>query len=249
MRSVHTDTNHCRLVHPQSPSSPLFACSGQTSIVIGDPSYFPDKTKKVGQVVRAICLMDHPIPQTNDNVSCQIIIPANQAGRKHGWCRGLPPRGCAPAASDSFPHTRHLHWADLARPQRGRCRQVHCHLQHHRRDWLVVLLRLCEWQLTCMPWNSLSPHNTFLPPSPGNPEAELDLAFKTIGPVLEKFVAVDDLLEAADDGKASGIFVTKSYDATSHFQSTCQVRGRRRAMLTSAVPCSPSPLAHILRRT
>ena len=37
-----------------------------------------------GRVVRAICLMDHPIPNTNNTVSCQIIIPGNQVSRKNG---------------------------------------------------------------------------------------------------------------------------------------------------------------------
>merc|ERR1712146_244029 len=55
----------------------------------------------------------------------------------------------------------------------------------------------------------------------GNPEAELAPAFQTIGPVLEKFVSVDPLLVPTGDGKDSGIFVTKSYDASSHFETTC----------------------------
>jgi len=50
--------------------------------VIGDPSYFPNKTKKTGQVVRCICILSHPIPETNDSESCQIIIPQKQVGRK-----------------------------------------------------------------------------------------------------------------------------------------------------------------------
>jgi len=50
--------------------------------VIGDPSYFPDKVKQVGQVVRTICFMDHPIPNTNNSESCQVIIPQKQVGRK-----------------------------------------------------------------------------------------------------------------------------------------------------------------------
>jgi len=50
--------------------------------VIGDPSYFPDKVKQVGQVVRTICIMDHPIPNTNNSESCQVIIPQKQVGRK-----------------------------------------------------------------------------------------------------------------------------------------------------------------------
>jgi len=50
--------------------------------VIGDPSYFPDKVKQVGKVVRTICIMDHPIPNTNDSESCQVIIPQKQVGRE-----------------------------------------------------------------------------------------------------------------------------------------------------------------------
>lgn len=37
-------------------------------LIIGDPSYFPrEKTRSVGQVVRAICLLDHPIGGTYSN--------------------------------------------------------------------------------------------------------------------------------------------------------------------------------------
>lgn len=46
--------------------------------IIGDPSYFPDQVRKVGQVVRCICILSHPIPNTKDALSCQIIIPQNQ---------------------------------------------------------------------------------------------------------------------------------------------------------------------------
>lgn len=58
--------------------------------VIGDPSYFNDaKDGKVrvveeGKVVRAICLLKHPIPGTEDADSCQIIIPQNQVARRNG---------------------------------------------------------------------------------------------------------------------------------------------------------------------
>ncbi|CAL1271525.1 unnamed protein product [Larinioides sclopetarius] len=47
-----------------------------------DPSYVPDKVEKIGQVVRCICLLNHPIPNTKDALSCQIIIPQKQVGRK-----------------------------------------------------------------------------------------------------------------------------------------------------------------------
>jgi len=49
--------------------------------VVGDPSYFADKVKKTGQVVRAICILSHPIPNTNNSESCQIIIPQKQVKR------------------------------------------------------------------------------------------------------------------------------------------------------------------------
>ena len=46
-------------------------------IVICDPSYTTDdKLMPKEKVIRAICLLDHPIPETNDASSCQIIIPA-----------------------------------------------------------------------------------------------------------------------------------------------------------------------------
>ena len=33
-------------------------------------------------MVRCICLMDHPVPNTKDAASTQIIIPQKQVGRK-----------------------------------------------------------------------------------------------------------------------------------------------------------------------
>ncbi len=48
-------------------------------VIIGETSYFPkDKFRRVGTVVRSICLLKHPIDQTHDAGSAQIIIPANQ---------------------------------------------------------------------------------------------------------------------------------------------------------------------------
>lgn len=58
--------------------------TAKTKIVVGDPSYFPDKVKKVGQVVRCICLLQHPIPNTKDSASCQVIIPQREVQRKSG---------------------------------------------------------------------------------------------------------------------------------------------------------------------
>jgi len=46
--------------------------------LIGDPSYFigSTKIKKVGQIARCICILSHPIRDTNNSDSCQIILPA-----------------------------------------------------------------------------------------------------------------------------------------------------------------------------
>jgi len=51
-------------------------------MVIGDPSYFPkEKVNATGKVARCICFLNHPIPNTNDNLSAQIIVPGKQVGR------------------------------------------------------------------------------------------------------------------------------------------------------------------------
>lgn len=54
---------------------------GQTaraSFVVGDPSYFPDKVIRTSKVVRAICILSHPIPNTDNSHSVQIILPQKQ---------------------------------------------------------------------------------------------------------------------------------------------------------------------------
>lgn len=42
--------------------------SAKAPLVICDPSYVTglSKTKVIGKVIRAICIMSHPIPNTND---------------------------------------------------------------------------------------------------------------------------------------------------------------------------------------
>jgi Rab GDP dissociation inhibitor len=41
-------------------------------LVICDPTYVTSlkKTKEIAKVIRAICILDHPIPMTNDSASC-----------------------------------------------------------------------------------------------------------------------------------------------------------------------------------
>lgn len=51
--------------------------SARAPLVICDPSYVTglEKTRTVGKVIRAICICDKPIPNTNGASSAQIIIP------------------------------------------------------------------------------------------------------------------------------------------------------------------------------
>ena len=58
--------------------------TAKCKFVVCDPSYVNDRVKKTGQVVRAICILNHPIPNTKDTLSTQIIIPQNQVNRKSG---------------------------------------------------------------------------------------------------------------------------------------------------------------------
>lgn len=54
--------------------------------VICDPSYAPNKVKKVGRVIRAICLLKHPVNVGTNTPpgSVQIIIPQKQVQRHNG---------------------------------------------------------------------------------------------------------------------------------------------------------------------
>ncbi|KAK2862104.1 hypothetical protein Q5P01_001637 [Channa striata] len=56
----------------------LFNCKQ----LICDPSYVPNRVRKVGRVIRVICLLNHPVKNTHEAKSCQIIIPQTQFNRK-----------------------------------------------------------------------------------------------------------------------------------------------------------------------
>lgn len=51
------------------------------------------------------------------------------------------------------------------------------------------------------------------------PEKELDVAFELIGPVKEKFYKVSDRYEPVKKNFGDGVFISNSFDATSHFES------------------------------
>jgi len=136
--------------------------------VIGDASYFPDKVEKKGDVVRSICILDHPIPDTSDADSTQVIIPQKQVGRK----------------SDIY--------VSVISSAHNVC---------SKGKFIAIASTTVETK---------------------NPEAELEPAFKIMGPILEKFTYVSPTMVPKDDGTKSKIFISTSYDATSHFETTCE---------------------------
>jgi Rab GDP dissociation inhibitor len=55
----------------------------KAKLVLGDASYFPDRVRKVGQCVRCIAILNHPINtgSKTPNKSLQIIVPQKELGR------------------------------------------------------------------------------------------------------------------------------------------------------------------------
>lgn len=132
-----------------------------------DPSYVSDRVKKTGQVIRCICLLDHPIPNIKDALSCQIIIPQKQVNRK----------------SDIY------------------VSQVSYTHQVAAKGWFIAIV------------------STTVETS--DPESEIKPGIDLLGRIKQKFVTVSDYFEPCDDGRENQIFVSSSYDATTHFGTTC----------------------------
>ncbi|CAG9330908.1 unnamed protein product [Blepharisma stoltei] len=139
-------------------------------IVLCEPTYVLNigKVRPTGRVVRAICILNHPIPNTGDAASCQIIIPQRQTGRHN----------------DIY---------------------ISCVSYAHFVCAEGYYIAICSTQVET-----------------DSPEGELQIAFDLLGQVLETFIRVYDTYEPVDDGRADNIFVSKSYDATSHFESACE---------------------------
>ncbi|KAK4702363.1 Rab GDP dissociation inhibitor, partial [Phenoliferia sp. Uapishka_3] len=149
--------------------------------VIGDPSYFveasgkgkgEDKVFLEGKVVRAICLLKHPIPNTDDSDSVQLIIPQNQ-----DWTHSVSRPEDIYIAEVSATHN--VVPAGL---------------------FIAIVSTVVETS---------------------DPEAELEPGLKLLGPIFEKFVTVAPIYSPASSGSYDNVFVTRSYDSTSHFETVC----------------------------
>jgi len=142
---------------------------GQTAkckMVLGDPSYFAgtDKVKKVGEVARCICIMSHPIPNTNGE-SAQIIIPASEAKRNN----------------DIYVSMVSYH-----------------HKVASNNKYICVINTRVETK---------------------EAKKEIEPAIKMLGAIDQQFFWVADLYEPTSDGSKDGVFITTSYDPTTHFES------------------------------
>ena len=51
-----------------------------------------------------------------------------------------------------------------------------------------------------------------------SPEQEIQPAIALLGPILDMFVSVSTSYEPFEDGKSSNLWISKSYDASTHFE-------------------------------
>jgi len=142
--------------------------------VIGDPSYFGAgkdasggkvRVLEEGKVIRAICVLKHPIPGTDNADSAQIIIPQNQVKRKND-----------------------IYIACVSATHNVCAKDV----------YIAIVSTIVETD---------------------RPEMEIAPGLQLLGPIYEKFVSISPLYCPTSDGKADNIFITRSYDATSHFET------------------------------
>jgi len=144
--------------------------------VIGDPSYFGagkelggagEKVRVIetGKVIRAICILKHPIPGTDDADSAQIIIPQNQVGRKND-----------------------IYIASVSAAHNVAAKDI----------WIAIVSTIVETSV---------------------PEREILPGIQLLGSVHEKFVSITPLYAPTSPGTSENIFITKPYDATSHFET------------------------------
>ncbi|KAK3135549.1 hypothetical protein QOZ80_5BG0420240 [Eleusine coracana subsp. coracana] len=134
--------------------------------VVCDPLYLPNKVRKIGRVIRAIAIMSHPIPNTNESHSVQIILPQKQLGRK----------------SDMY---------------------VFC----------------------CSYTHNVAPRGKFIAfvsaeAETDNPQSELKPGVDLLGSVDEIFYDIYDRYEPVNEPSLDNCFVSTSYDASTHFETT-----------------------------
>jgi Rab GDP dissociation inhibitor len=142
--------------------------STKTKMIIGDPSYFPGKVQVVGHLLKAICILNHPIDRTSDSDSLQLIIPQSQVGRKNDIYIAM-----VSSAHNVCP----------------------------KGYYIAIVSTIAE--------------------TSQNHHLELQPGLERLGRIEEKFMGPPiPLYEPLESGVSDNIFISKSYDATSHFETT-----------------------------
>jgi len=148
----------------------------KAKVVIGDPSYFPGKTKAAGKVVRAIAIMDHALPDTADCPSCQVIFPASYIQR----------------SNDIY---------------------MFCISESHKvaakGKWVSFASTTVEGDVEGKTAQEIA-------------EEQLSAALPLMQPCTEIFYDMYDVEWPNEDGTQDKCFISKGYDATSHFETAIQ---------------------------
>jgi len=142
--------------------------TAKAPLIICDPSYVRDmnKTKPIGKTIRAICILDHPIPNTQDVPSIQIILPQKQLGRKSDIYITMVSNAHAVCAKNLY---------------------------------IAIVSATVETE---------------------NPQQEIEPAIAMLGAIRERFDAVSEMYAPTNDPMAENLHITRSYDATSHFETS-----------------------------
>ncbi|OMJ77697.1 hypothetical protein SteCoe_22643 [Stentor coeruleus] len=139
-------------------------------VILCDPSYALSlgKVRPAGRVIRAICILNHDIPDTDHMPSGQVIIPQRQTGRRND-------------IFVSYVSSSHCVCAE--------------------RYFIAICSTTVETD---------------------TPENELQPGFALLGEIMTSFVKVYDTYEPIEDGSRDNLFISRSYDATSHFETACE---------------------------
>lgn len=156
----------------------------KTKKIIADPSYFPGKVQVVGHLLKAICILNHPVASTDNSDSLQLIIPQSQVGRRNGeYCRwSLTTSGGADSLDIYIAVVSSAH---------NVCPKGY---------YIAIVSTIAEGS--------------------SNHHLELQPGFDRLGPIAEKFMEPPTpLYEPLESGKNDNVFISRSYDASSHFES------------------------------
>ncbi|OCK85988.1 rab GTPase activator [Lepidopterella palustris CBS 459.81] len=136
--------------------------------ILADPSYFPGKARVTGHLLKAICILNHPIASTDNSDSLQLIIPQSQVGRKHDI------------------------YVAVVSSAHNVCPKGY---------YIAIVSTIAEGD--------------------SNHHLELQPGLDRLGRIEEKFMGPPiPLYEPLESGVNDNIFISKSYDATSHFETT-----------------------------